>query len=157
MIRIGELNGGLTTRLEEITRLWTAAGFNAKHFEDINQLIWEKYICNITFSAPCTVFDCMLGKLFGSPDLWKIAPGCMTEVYQLGIASGVAFSFNDPVQYVTEFGMRMPEAYPSMLQDHRACRASEIDAINGTAVELGAKLNVATPYNETLTAVVRQR
>ncbi len=51
----------------------------------------------------------------------------------------------------------MPDARPSMLLDHHAKRPSEIDAINGMAVELGKQLNIPTPYNEVLTAVIRQR
>ena len=51
----------------------------------------------------------------------------------------------------------MPDARPSMLLDHHAHRASEIDAINGMAVELGKQLNISTPYNQVLTAVIRQR
>ena len=51
----------------------------------------------------------------------------------------------------------MPDARPSMLLDHHARRRSEIDAINGMAVELGRKLGIPTPYNEVLSAVIRQR
>jgi 2-dehydropantoate 2-reductase len=57
LIRVGEMNGGMSERLERITAVWQEAGFNAKAFEDIDQLIWGKYICNVSFSGPCTVFD----------------------------------------------------------------------------------------------------
>ena len=86
---------------------------------------------------------------------FKIALGCADEVYSLGQAKGIAFSFDDPVRYVTEFGKRMPDSKPSMLLDHEAGRLSEIDAINGKAAELGAELGILTPYNETVSAVVR--
>lgn len=157
LIRVGEMNGGLTQRLEQITEVWQQAGFNAKSFEDIDQLIWGKYICNVTFSAPCTVFNCTLGELMANPETWQIALGCTHEVYALGEAKGINFTFDDPIEYVTEFGNKMPDARPSMLLDHMAQRASEINAINGMAVELGAELGIPTPYNEVLTAVIRQR
>ena len=51
----------------------------------------------------------------------------------------------------------MPDARPSMLLDHEARRVSEIDAINGMTVTLGKQLNIPTPYNEVLTAVIRKR
>jgi len=44
-----------------------------------------------------------------------------------------------------------------MLQDHEAQRASEIGTINGAILKLGKKLNVTTPYNETICAVIRAR
>ena len=51
LIRIGEMGGGLSPRLLEIADVWKGAGFNVKAFDDINQLIWEKFICNCTYSA----------------------------------------------------------------------------------------------------------
>lgn len=157
LIRVGEMDGGMTERLQRVTTVWQEAGFNAKAFEDIDQLIWDKYICNATFSGPCTVFDRTLGELMEDPDSWAIAKGCALEVYALGQAKRIAFSFDDPIEYVTAFGNKMPDARPSMLLDHHARRPSEIDAINGMAVELGRKLGIVTPYNEVLSAVIRQR
>ena len=157
LIRLGEMNGGLTERLQRVTGVWQQAGFNAQAFEDIDQLIWGKYICNVTFSGPCTVFDRTLGELMADPDSWAIAQGCAREVYALGQANHIAFSFDDPIEYVTAFGRKMPDARPSMLLDHHARRPSEIDAINGMAVELGRKLGIPTPYNEVLSAIIRQR
>ena len=157
LIRIGEINGGLTERLEQVAEVWRQAGFKVKAFADIHQLVWEKFICNATYSAPCTVFDCTIGELMVDPARFKIALGCAAEIHALGRARNIAFSFDDPITYVTEFGKRMPNARPSMLLDHHAGRPSEIDAINGMAEVLGAELGIPTPYNETLSAVIRHR
>ncbi len=157
LIRVGEMNGGMTDRLQQVTGVWQQAGFNAQAFEDIDQLIWGKYICNVAFSGPCTVFDKTLGELMGTEEAWAIAQGCALEVYTLGQAKNIAFTFDDPIEYVTAFGRKMPDARPSMLLDHHARRPSEIDAINGMAVELGSQLGIPTPYNEVLSAIIRQR
>jgi 2-dehydropantoate 2-reductase len=157
LIRIGEIKGGMSQRLEMATLLWQQAGFKAEAFDDIDQLIWGKYISNATFSGPCTVFDCTLGELMANAEAWQIALGCSREVFALGQARGIRFSFSDPVRYVTEFGNKMPDARPSMLLDHHASRASEIDAINGMAMVIGDQLGIPTPYNQTITAVVRDR
>ena len=58
---------------------------------------------------------------------------------------------------MTEFAATIPNASPSMRLDHLARRASEIDVINGQVVELSQALGLATPYNETLCAILRQR
>lgn len=157
LIRIGEIGGGLSERLERVAELWRGAGFQVRAFDDIHQLVWEKFLCNGTFSAPCTAFDCTIGELMADPDRWHVALGCATEIFALGASKKIAFSFDDPVAYVTAFGERMPKARPSMLLDHQARRRSEIDAINGMAVTLGRELGIPTPYNETLTAVVKAR
>ncbi|MGI9417138.1 MAG: ketopantoate reductase family protein [Geminicoccaceae bacterium] len=157
LIRIGEIDGGLTERLETTASVWRDAGFDVRAFDDIDQLIWEKFLCNGTFSAPCAAFDCTIGELMAAPDRWRIALGCTREIHALGKSKNIAFSFEDPIAYVTAFGERMPDARPSMLLDHHARRPSEIDAINGMAATLGQELGVPTPYNETLTAIIRSK
>ena len=89
LIRLGEMNGGMTDRLKSVTRIWQEASFNAKAFDDIDQTIWGKYISNVSFSGPCTVFDCTLGELLANPATRRIAEGCAQEVYALGLAKGI--------------------------------------------------------------------
>ena len=157
LIRLGEIGGGITARLQRLEALWHAAGFTARAFEDITQLIWEKFVCNVTLSAPCTAFDCNVGALMANDEAWEVALGCAREAHACGIAEGVNFSFEDLDRYVTDFASLMPNASPSLRLDHLAGKASEIDAINGMVPVLGARHGIETPFNETLTAVVRAR
>ena len=155
LIRLGEMGNSAMNRVENIALLWVKAGFNVKAFSDINQLVWEKFICNVTFSGPCTVFDCKMGQLIADNLKWKVALGCMSEAYYIGKEKKINFSFSDPENYVLSFGKNMPDARPSMLLDYKAKRLSEIDYINGMVSELGADLGVKTPYNDTITSVVK--
>lgn len=157
MIRLGEIRGGLTDRLRDLQSLWQQAGFTARAFADITQLIWEKFVCNVTLSAPCTAFDCNVGALMANAEAWAIALDCAREAYQCGLAEGVNFSFEDVERYVTEFAALMPDANPSLRLDHLAGRASEIDAINGMVPVIGARHGIKTPVNETLSAILRAR
>ena len=158
LIRLGELPPvGMTDRLRRIESLWRDAGFNVKAYDDVEPMIWEKFLCNVTLSAPTTAFDCTVGELMGDPERWRVALGCAREAYEVGVARGVKFSFDDPVRYVTEFAATIPDASPSMRLDHLAGRRSEIDVINGMVVDLAHELGLPAPYNETLSAVVRAR
>ena len=156
-IRIGEMNGGMSERLQTLEAVWKEAGFNANGFADIHQLIWEKYICNVFLSAPCAVFDCTIGELVSNPDWREIALGCMREAYQAGKAKGINFSFEDADDYALKFAAVMPDASPSLRLDHVARRKSEIDAINGMVPVVSAEVGLSAPYNETLAAVIRRR
>ena len=157
LIRVGEMQGGLTERLTRVTKIWHDAGFKVKAFEDINQLIWEKFVCNVAFSGPCTVFNMTLGELMNDPHAWSVAKACALEAYQAGCAKQVNFTFDDVVDYVTEFGNNMPEARPSMLLDHMQKRKSEIDAINGMVPVVAHEVGTSAPYNEVISAIVRSR
>lgn len=156
-IRLGEINGGLTPRLHHLETMFCQAGLAAAAYADLDRLIWEKFICNVTFSAPCTVFDKTIGALMANPELWAIALGAMQEAYALAKARSIILGFSDPIAYVTDFGANMPAANPSMLLDHKARRRSELDAINGKVTAMGRELGIPTPYNDTLVAVLRQR
>ncbi|MFL6206093.1 MAG: ketopantoate reductase family protein [Acidimicrobiales bacterium] len=157
LIRIGELNGGLTDRVQRIEALWRDAGFNVKAFEDIDRMVWEKLLCNVTLSAPTAVFDVTVGELMANPEAWAVALGCTRECYRLGTTVGIAWPFDDPIRYVTEFASTIPNASPSMRLDQLAGRRSEVDVINGAVVDLSRELGLDAPYNETLCAVLRER
>ncbi len=156
-IRLGEIGGGVTPRLERLVALWREAGFAAEAYEDIDRLIWEKFLCNVTFSAPCAAFACTVGEVMADPERWAVALGCLREAWEVGRAEGVRFSFDDPEAYVTAFGAQMPTARPSLLLDLMAGRPTEIDAINGMVPVLAARHGLAAPVNRTLAAVVRAR
>jgi 2-dehydropantoate 2-reductase len=157
LIRIGEPGGGMTERVERIVQLWHDAGFNVRGFPDIDRMIWEKFICNVTLSAPCAAFDVTVGELMADDEAWAVALGCTAEAYRLGVAMGVTFSFDDPLRYVTDFASTIPDASPSMRLDHLAGRRSEVDAINGQVVDRSPDHGLDAPYNQTLCAIVRRR
>lgn len=157
MIRIGDMVGGISDRVRAIEACWRDAGFNVTAFGDIDRMVWEKFVCNVAFSAPTAAFDMTIGEVHANPETWGVAVGCMLEAYGIGRERGVEFSFDDPVDYVSTFASTIPDASPSMRLDHLAKRRSEIDVINGQVVELGAEMGIATPYNEALCAVLRSR
>lgn len=156
-VRLGELGGHVSPRLERVGELWREAGFTVRCFDDIRQLVWEKLICNVCFSGPCTLSGCTIGEVMADPDLWKVASACAAEAYAVARAWGVHLDFDEPVSYVRNFGTRIPAARPSMLLDHLAGRASEIDAINGAIGPAGTAVGRAAPVNETVSALVRAK
>src|ERR1700722_11273260 len=48
LVRIGEMNGGLTERAQRMEQVWHDAGFNVKAFADVHRMVWEKFLCNVT-------------------------------------------------------------------------------------------------------------
>jgi len=157
LIRLGELGGGITERLEQVGGVWRNAGFNVKCFDDIDQLVWEKFVCNVTYSASCTIFECAIAAVQGNEHAWQVASSCAAEAHAAGVAKGVHFSFDDPVAHVREFGRKIPNGRPSMLQDYLAGRPSEIDAINGMVPVVAREVGTAAPYNEVVTAIVKAK
>ncbi len=157
LVRLGEFGGPITPRLDAVAEVWRSGGFRVKCFDDIDQLIWEKLICNVCFSGTCTLTGLTIGEVMNDADAWRSASGCATEAYNVARARGIKLDFDDPVAYVHNFGTKIPGARPSMLLDHMAKRMSEIDAINGAIPPAAESVNVAAPFNTVVSALVRAK
>ena len=156
-VHLSELKGPVTSRLREIAVVWRDAGFTVKTFDDIHQLIWEKLICNVCFSGACAITEMTIGEIIADENAWQVASGCATEAFQVANSGGIKIDFDDPVEYVRNFGSKIPDARPSMLLDLMEGRPSEIDFINGAIPVEGEKLGVPTPFNTVVSALVRTK
>jgi 2-dehydropantoate 2-reductase len=157
LVRLGEFSGPVTPRLQRIAELWQGAGFRVKCFDDIDQLVWEKLICNCAYSGPCGITDHTVIEVMEDPDLARVSAACAREAYEVALKKKIKLGFEDPVAYVREFGSKIPHARPSVLLDLMAKRKSEIDVINGAIARVGRELGIAAPVNETVTALVREK
>ena len=157
LVRLGEFGGPITERLKKIEELWRGAGFRVKVFDDIDQLVWEKLICNCAYSGPCAIAERTVGEVMADPDLSRVSAACAVEGFAVAIKKGVKLGFDDPVGYVRDFGSKIPNARPSVLLDLLAKRKSEIDVINGSIPRVGRQFGLAAPVNQTVTALVREK
>jgi 2-dehydropantoate 2-reductase len=157
LVRLGELSGPVTPRLEAVADAWRSAGFKVKTFDDIDQLVWEKLICNVCYSGTCAVTERTVGEVMADADAFRVASGCATEAYQVARKRGIRLGFDDPVAYVRDFGSKIPNARPSMLLDLLAKRRSEVDAINGAIPPAAQAAGLAAPYNEVVSGLVRAK
>ncbi|HMA88674.1 MAG TPA: 2-dehydropantoate 2-reductase [Burkholderiales bacterium] len=157
LVRLGELQGPITPRLEKVADAWRGAGFRVKVFDDIAQLVWEKLICNCAYSGPCGVTDHTVGEVMLDRDLARVSAACAREAFEVARKKGVRLGFDDPVAYVRDFGSKIPAARPSVLLDLMANRKSEIEVINGSIPRVGAEVGVPAPVNDALTALVLEK
>lgn len=157
LVRLGEFGGPITPRLKQVEETWRSAGFRVKVFDDIDQLVWEKLICNCSLSGPCGISGLTTGEVMADPDLARVSAACATEAFQVAKKKGVKLGFEDPVAYTREFASQIPQARPSVLLDLMAKRKSEIDVINGAIPRVGKEVGVAAPVNEAVTALVRAK
>eukprot|EP00927_Polykrikos_kofoidii_P021940 TRINITY_DN20631_c0_g1_i1.p1 TRINITY_DN20631_c0_g1~~TRINITY_DN20631_c0_g1_i1.p1 ORF type:complete len:331 (+),score=55.21 TRINITY_DN20631_c0_g1_i1:142-1134(+) len=156
MIIIGEINGGLSTRLTEVVGAWTDAGFNATPCEDINGKIWDKLICNV-FVGSCALTGMTVGEMLDNVASKQVALACAREAYAVAIAKGIKLSFDDVQAHVEKFTSTVRGARPSLAQDHAARKRGEVDAINGAIPEEAAKVGLAAPVNLTVANLIRAR
>ena len=157
LVRLGERAGPATPRVERIAEVWREAGFRVETYDDVAQLVWEKLVCNVAYSGSCTILELTIGEVLAHESGRDLATSCATEAYEIGLANGVAFSFDDPARYVLDFGEKIPDARPSMLLDYLAGQPGEIDVINGSIPRVALTLGREAPVNATVSALVRTK
>jgi 2-dehydropantoate 2-reductase len=148
LVRLGEFGGPVTERLKRVEQVWKGAGFRVRLFDDIDQLVWEKLLCNCAYSGPCALAECTIGQVMADADLSRVSAACASEVFAFSKVKGIKLGFDDPVAYARDFGSKIPDARPSVLLDLMAGRKSEIDVINGA---------IDGPVNQAVTALVRAK
>ena len=157
MIRFGALKGLPTQRLQASAKIWESSGFKVTLFEDVQRMVWEKLIMNVTFSGTTCATGLTIGEVMADPNAWGVALGCAKEAIAVADAIGVRMEVGNPIEHIKKLGSKIPNARPSMLLDYNAGRRGEVDAINGSIPRLGNQCGVPTPVNETVVAIIKAR
>lgn len=157
MVRFGSYGDHDEARLNRIADIWKSAGFDAKVFDDIHKMVWDKLLINCAVNGPCAITDLRVGPLLADPQGREISHGCISEAFEVAKAKGIALSVDDPIAYLAGYAERMPNGFPSTAQDHAARKRGEIDAINGAIVREGEKVGVATPMNRFVRTLIKAR
>lgn len=159
LVRLGEFveGAGVTERVGEVADIWRSGGFNVNTYDNVHTLVWEKLICNVAFSGPCTVAELPVGELLADEDASLISATCATEAFEVAMAKKIPLGFDDPVAYTREFGSKIPGARPSMFLDFLAKRRCEIDAINGAIPVAAAEEGMTAPANVIVSSLIRSK
>ena len=67
LVRLGERSGPVTPRVEQIADVWRGAGLAVRTYDDVDRLVWEKLVCNVAFSGPCTLLGATIGQVLDDP------------------------------------------------------------------------------------------
>lgn len=157
IIRMGPYAGGEMKDVQAVADVWRIAGFKVEAVANVIAMQWEKLICNVAYSAPCALTGLTVGEMMNDPDMSPVSRAAATEAWAVAKALGVGISVEDPIQHARDFAASMPNALPSMLQDHLNRRRSEIDVINGAVPRSAAKIGMQAPVNQILVALVKQK
>ncbi len=154
---IGEVAGAVSPRVQAIVDLFTAAGLTARASADIRTTIWEKLAlnCAVLPTAALLGFQThQLGEHAGSRSLMQ---ALLQETVAVAQAQGIPLTFAERWEAILRLTKRAVGAKPSMLQDVEARRRTEIDVINGAVVAAGQRLNLPTPYSQSVVWMLKAR
>ncbi len=144
----------------DVAELIVASGLKAEAFDDLRPAQWSKLIFNATVNAVAALTGLPHDPHFAATeqpaDLGNLVRDLMDEGKAVAAAAGVQLG-EDPWEMnllATRHGQRHS---PSMLEDVKAHRATEIELITGSLVREAQRLGVAVPLHAALYALVKAK
>lgn len=142
------------TMLETIIAILRRGGLDARHSDAMLSMIWTKLIINAGINALSVIHDCTNGELLRRPRAREQMRLAVEEAARL--ACHLHIEIGDVLSAAQAVCLGTAGNISSMLQDVRRRRKTEIDAINGALVGLGAQHGLSFPMNSYLVHRIKE-
>ncbi len=153
---IGETDGKPSERIGHFASLLSQAGFETTIEPDITAKIWNKFVLNVAINALCATTGLRLGELARLSPLNTLQDRILDEIMAVVLAKGIRLPDQD-IRTTIKRHCWKKFSRPSMLQHIEAGKRTEIEALNGALVREAQKLRIATPYNQSVVALLKGR
>ena len=150
---IGELSGLPSPRLEALAATLRAAGFDLTVSPRIRDDVWYKLWGNLTLNPICAITGATTKPALDDDLVREFISATMLEAREIGARIGCPIEQTPQDRH--EVTRKLGDFTPSMLQDARAGRPLELDALTGAVRELGALVGVPTPFTDALHGLAR--
>jgi 2-dehydropantoate 2-reductase len=142
--------------IERLADVCTRGGMPTTAVADARPAQWRKVIFNSATNPVGALTGLTHGRVCERPDLRALVTALVDEGKAVATAQGITLDA-DPEELI-DHAARPKVAYDhkaSMLQDVEARRLTEIDFLNGGIGRVGRELDVPTPLNDAVTALVK--
>ena len=144
---IGESNGALSKRVEQLAFTLDGAGLETRISPEITLDLWRKFAFLTSLAAACVLFRASIGGVRSTPDGRDLLMQALAEVIAVGRSLGIPWAADDEAR--TRGGLESLPApmKPSLLVDIENGRPTEVDTLSGTVVRLGREHGIETPVH----------
>ena len=150
---MGEPNGVISDRVNEVATLLTHCGFDIKVSAHIQQDIWFKLWGNMTMNPVSALTRAPCDQILDDPLVKDFCSAVMREAQVIGNRIGCVIEQDPEARHrVTR---SLGSFKTSMLQDVEAGKPIELDALVGVVQEIGQHLHVETPNINALLGLTR--
>ncbi len=145
----GELNKTYNT--EKVERLKTFFDHVEMPYEIDNQMqtkLWSKLMANAGINQTVAYHETTNKNIQKPGKIRDMMVAAMEEVLAVAVCEGVDLSQSDIDYWLKIFDNLEPDGMPSMAQDVKAGRSTEVELFGGTIVKLAQKHGVEVPLNK---------
>lgn len=141
----------------ELEKILTEAGITASSVDQPLNKIWQKACFNVAMNGVCALTDAGPGIVNDTEALKREAHALADEAVSVANAMNATVD-TEALHNLINFACAEHRFHqPSMLQDIRAGRLTEVDSLNGFVVEQAKRFGVSVPKNELMTALILAR
>ena len=141
---------------EQVAELIRSAGLKAEAFDDLRPAQWSKLIFNATVNTVAALTGLPHDFHFAEGILGDLVHGLVDEGKAVAAAAGVELR-EDPWEMNVHATQRGHAHYPSMLEDVKAHRKTEIELITGSLVREAERVGVDVPLHTALYRLVKAK
>lgn len=152
---LGEASGETTADVENLSKLFEAAGLKAPILDRIRDEIWLKLWGNVCFNPISALTHATLDVICSDPATRALSKAMMLEAQAIAETFGVKFRVD--VERRIEGARKVGAHKTSMLQDLERGRPMEIDPLVTVVQEMGKMTGIATPAIDAVLGLVIQR
>lgn len=145
----------------EAAHVFSKAKVPAVAVPDIIPVLWSKAVYNCALNGICSLEEMPYGKILEREDTREAMCRVVRECYAVASAKNVRL---DPISadaYVEVLEKKLiPQTAahtPSMLQDLKKGKRTDIEALNGAISRMGREAGVATPENDRIADEIRKK
>ena len=142
---VGCPTGGPDTRADQLASYLRAAGWEASATSDIATALWSKAAVNAAINPLSALLGWPNGRLAASVPTAGLMRQLAEEVG--AVAAALGHSLEDPGARAVAVATATRDNLSSMLQDVRAGRPTEIEAITGSILRQAASVHMELPAN----------
>lgn len=157
-IHMGSLFGANPARLQPLCEAIARGGIPCRTTDEIGRDLWAKVLYNCLLNPLGALVGVPYGELGERESTRSIMEKIAYEIFAVLDASGEQTHWQSAAAYLESFyGELLPptaEHESSMLQDLRAGRATEVDALCGAVAALGREHGIDTPVTLALGQLV---
>jgi 2-dehydropantoate 2-reductase len=139
----------------DVAEALSRAGIQASLSSDPARTVWEKAVLNAAINPIAALVNAPNGAILKSEALLSLQRDVVREAVSVARARGAEIDGEAMARRVLRACERTAGNICSMVQDIRAGRRTEIDAINGRIAAYAREENIPAPVNETLARLVR--
>lgn len=152
---LAQANDWNDQHLQEICALFERAGVPCSIAPQIKRDMWLKFLVNCSFNAISGIGQIPYGEMVKSPEIVKLIEEITKEFLAIAALEDVNITMSEAVAINASIATTMVTQVSSTAQDLARGKMTEIDFLNGYIVELGKRYEIATPYNESVYALVK--